>query len=43
MVQLRRQGTEFIELGYLPGTTSFPPSMSLVTSFLLLLVGRRRS
>jgi putative membrane protein len=39
MVQLRRQRTEFIERGYLPGTSSFPISMSLVTSFLLLLVG----
>ena len=38
-VQLRRQRTEFIEQGYLPGTSSFPLSMSLVTSFLLLLVG----
>ena len=39
MVQLRRQRTEFIERGYLPGTSSFPISMSLLTSFLLLLVG----
>ena len=39
MVQLRRQRAEFIELGHLPGTSSFPLSMSLVTSFLLLLVG----
>jgi putative membrane protein len=39
MVQLRRQRAEFIERGYLPGTSSFPISMSLVTSFLLLLVG----
>jgi putative membrane protein len=39
MVQLRRQRSEFIERGYLPGTSSFPLSMSLVTSFLLLLVG----
>jgi putative membrane protein len=39
MVQLRRQRAQFIERGYLPGTSSFPISMSLVTSFLLLLVG----
>ena len=39
MVQLRRQRAEFIQCGYLPGTSSFPLSMSLVTSFLLLLVG----
>jgi hypothetical protein len=39
MVQLRRQRAEFIGKGYLPGTSSFPISMSLVTSFLLLLVG----
>ncbi len=39
MVQLRRQRAEFIARGYLPGTSSFPISMSLVTSFLLLLVG----
>jgi putative membrane protein len=39
MVQLRRQRAHFIERGYLPGTSSFPISMSLVTSFLLLLVG----
>ena len=39
IVQLRRQRAEFIECGYLPGTSSFPLSMSLVTSFLLLLVG----
>ncbi len=39
MVQLRRQRAEFIECGYLPGTSSFPLSMSLVTAFLLLLVG----
>jgi putative membrane protein len=38
-VQLRRQRREFIERGYLPGTSSFPLSMSLLTSFLLLLVG----
>jgi putative membrane protein len=36
-LRLRRQ--EFIERGYLPGKSSFPISMSLVTSFLLLLVG----
>ena len=39
MLQLRRQRAEFIAFGYLPGTSSFPLSMSLVTSFLLLLVG----
>jgi putative membrane protein len=39
MLQLRRQRAEFIECGYLPGTSSFPISMSLVTAFLLLLVG----
>jgi putative membrane protein len=39
MVQLRRQRAEFIACGYLPGTSAFPLSMSLVTSFLLLLVG----
>jgi putative membrane protein len=39
MVQLRRQRSEFIERGYLPGTSSFPLSMSLVTAFLILLVG----
>jgi putative membrane protein len=39
MNQLRRQRAEFIELGYLRGKTSFPLSMSLVTAFLLLLVG----
>jgi putative membrane protein len=39
MVQLRRQRKEFIAQGYLPGTSSFPISMSLVTAFLLLLVG----
>ncbi|MGA8891891.1 MAG: DUF202 domain-containing protein [Anaeromyxobacteraceae bacterium] len=39
MVQLRRQRAEFIGRGYLPGTSSFPLSMSLVTAFLLLLVG----
>ena len=39
MVQLRRQRSEFIERGYLRGKSAFPISMSLVTSFLLLLVG----
>jgi len=39
MTQLRRQRREFIERGYLPGTSAFPVSMSLLTSFLLLLVG----
>jgi putative membrane protein len=39
MMQLRRQRADFIGLGYLPGTSAFPLSMSLVTSFLLLLVG----
>jgi putative membrane protein len=39
MTQLRRQRKEFIERGYLPGTSSFPLSMSLVAAFLLLLVG----
>lgn len=39
MVQLRRQRAEFIECGYLPGKSAFPFSLSLVTSFLLLLVG----
>ena len=39
MTQLRRQRQEFIGRGYLPGTSSFPLSMSLVTAFLLLLVG----
>ncbi len=39
MLQLRRQRAEFIAHGYLPGTSAFPLSMSLVTSFLLLLVG----
>jgi putative membrane protein len=39
MVQLRRQRAQFIERGYLPGTSSFPISMSLVAAFLLLLVG----
>lgn len=39
MVQLRRQRRDFIERGYLPGTSSFPLSLSLVASFLLLLVG----
>jgi putative membrane protein len=39
MVQLRRQRKEFIERGFLPGKSAFPVSMSLVTSFLLLLVG----
>jgi putative membrane protein len=39
MLQLRRQRAEFIACGYLPGTSSFPLSMSLVTAFLLLLVG----
>lgn len=39
MVQLRRQRAEFIQRGYLPGTSAFPLSMSLVASFLLLLVG----
>jgi len=37
--QLRQQRAEFIELGYLRGKSSFPLSMSLVTAFLLLLVG----
>ncbi len=39
MAQLRRQRAEFIARGYLPGTSSFPISLSLVASFLLLLVG----
>lgn len=39
MLQLRRQRKEFIGRGYLPGTSSFPLSMSLVAAFLLLLVG----
>jgi len=39
LVQLRRQRKELIERGFLPGTSAFPVSMSLVTSFLLLLVG----
>ncbi len=39
MTQLRRQRAEFIARGYLPGTSTFPLSLSLVTSFLLLLVG----
>ncbi len=39
MVQLRRQRAEFIESGYLPGTSAFPFSLSLVAAFLLLLVG----
>jgi putative membrane protein len=37
--QLRRQRADFIAQGYLPGTSSFPLSMSLVSAFLLVLVG----
>jgi putative membrane protein len=37
--QLRRQRAEFIQLGYLPGTSSFPMSFSLIAVFLLALVG----
>ena len=39
LIELRRQRAEFIERGYLRGKSAFPISMSLVTSFLLLLVG----
>ncbi len=39
LIELRRQRSEFIERGYLRGKSAFPISMSLVTSFLLLLVG----
>jgi putative membrane protein len=39
MRQLRRQRADFIVQGYLPGTSTFPLSMSLVNAVLLVLVG----
>ncbi len=39
MKQLRGQRAEFIELGFLRGKTSFPMSMTLITAFLVALIG----
>jgi len=39
MKQLRTQRAEFIQLGFLRGTSSFPVSFSLIAVFLLALVG----
>jgi len=37
--QLRRQRADFIQLGFLPGTSSFPVSFTLIAVFLLALIG----
>ena len=39
MKQLRGQRAEFIELGFLPGKSTFPMSMTLITAFLVALIG----
>jgi len=39
MRQLRSQRADFIVLGFMPGTSIFPPSLALITAFLLVLVG----
>ncbi len=39
MRQLRSQRVEFIDRGLMPGTSIFPPSLALITAFLLILIG----
>ena len=39
MRQLRGEGADFVALGLLPSSTKFPTSLTLVTAFLLMLVG----
>jgi len=39
MKQLRSQRADFIRRGFLPGTSSFPVSYSLIAVFLLALIG----
>lgn len=39
MRQLRHQRGDFIARGFMPGTSIFPPSLALITAFLLILLG----